>query len=211
MTIEPGIRVGKWTVLRPTVSATGKKQWVCRCDCDGGKEIPVSAYALKAGLTKSCGCSRLEAKNRLTHGETSRWEFTPEYRCWTGMKARCSNPNKSNYRFYGGRGILVSDRWINSYETFLSDMGRMPSPKHTLDRIDPDGNYEPGNVRWATWSEQQRNRGNNRVITLLGKTQCLAAWAEELGLNYRTLTSRIRSGWSYERVLTQPLRVRGGV
>jgi hypothetical protein len=123
------------------------------------------------------------------------------------MIYRCHNPNHVGYPKYGGRGVAVCARWRNSFDSFLVDVGQRPSPKHTLDRFpDQNGNYEPGNVRWATTVEQARNKGDNKVVEFRGRKQSLAAWADELGFNYFTLWSRIeKSGWSVERAFTTPL------
>lgn len=143
--------------------------WKCICDC--GNEVKVRASCLASGNTKSCGCLQKDAvsktgkinkgnKHRQTHGMTK----TPEYDAWRHMKDRCSNPNVKNYKNYGERGIIICQRWLNSFENFLEDMGPKPFPKilYSLDRIDNDGNYEPGNCKWSTRSQQQRNRRNSK-------------------------------------------------
>lgn len=131
----------------------------------------------------------------------------PLYARWNVMHQRCSNPKSGGYRFYGARGIRVCERW-NSFEAFLEDVGEMPSPQHTLDRIDNEGNYEPGNVRWASRCEQARNRRSTAQITINGETKCLKAWALERGLNYGTVKSRYQSGWPVERLFDAPTRER---
>lgn len=140
-------------------------RWRCACECGG--ETITTTCALRSGKTKSCGClvgEKAAARNRASarHGESVKSAPSPEYYSWTAMKSRCLNPNAAKFDIYGGRGISVCDRWANSFEAFLADMGRRPSPKHTLDRIDGDGNYEPGNCRWATPSEQNKNRNMSR-------------------------------------------------
>jgi hypothetical protein len=121
------------------------------------------------------------------------------------MKYRCTNPRGRQYPDYGGRGIKVCERWLHSFEAFLEDMGRRPSPKHTLDRYpDNDGNYEPGNCRWATPKEQQRNRRCNRIIEFAGQRLPLSAWGERLGLPPETIAARLDRGCSVERALTAP-------
>lgn len=130
----------------------------------------------------------------------------PEYRNWIKMKTRCSNTKDKCYPRYGGRGISVCERWLHSFQNFLDDLGAKPSNAHSLDRIDVNGNYEPGNVRWATPKEQGRNRRNNKLITAFGETKCLSEWAEDSRcvVNLPTLETRIRrAGWSPERALTQ--------
>lgn len=141
---------GDWRVTR---------LWLCRCDCGG--EIAVRAGDLKAGRAKSCGCMRREHCQRgpnKQHGEGAKGKTTTEYEIWKGMKARCSYPGHVNYQNYGGRGIGVCDRWRDSFESFLADMGRRPSRAHSIDRIDNDGHYAPDNCRWATAAEQARGK-----------------------------------------------------
>jgi len=124
------------------------------------------------------------------------------------MLARCKYDNRDNFRFYGGRGISVCERWRASFEAFLADMGPMPSPRHTLERIDVNGNYEPGNVRWATWHEQMRNRRNSRMVTFNGETLCVSEWAERMSLKPHTLMARLNSGWTVQRALTTQTKKR---
>lgn len=139
------------------------------------------------------------------HGHSAGGEISPEYQSWYSMRCRCNNPNASNYARYGGRGIRVHERW-DVFENFLADLGPRPSPSHTLDRIDVDGNYEPGNCRWATWQEQHRNRRNNHRLSFRGETLTVQEWSERIGIPVKTLHERLRRGLSTERALTQPLR-----
>jgi hypothetical protein len=122
------------------------------------------------------------------------------------MNQRCSNPKCQSYDRYGARGITVCPRWRKSYEAFVADVGKRPSPDHTVERIDNDGDYEPGNVRWATPTEQARNRRSNHTVSYLGETMCLADWADRVGLPSGALIQRIAKGWTVERALTTPLR-----
>lgn len=117
------------------------------------------------------------------------------------MKARCHNPNHPSFANWGGRGISVCEEWRDSFKVFCDDMGLKPSSEHTLDRIDNDGNYEPGNCRWATWREQLRNRRNNVLVEAFGRTQCVAAWAEELGIRWSLIDQRIKRGYTAEESL----------
>lgn len=119
------------------------------------------------------------------------------------MWRRCTNPRRPQFRYYGGRGIRVCERW-RDFSVFLSDMGERPSPAHSPDRIDNDRGYEPGNVRWATQREQTRNRRTNVIVTAFGRAMTLAAWAEGFGINESTLRERLRRGWLPERAVTQP-------
>jgi hypothetical protein len=127
----------------------------------------------------------------------------PLYSIWQLMLTRCRNPNHPYFRVYGGRGITVCARW-HDFKLFLEDMGPRP-PGHSIDRIDNDGNYEPGNCRWATPLQQSRNSSWNRMVTYNGETKCAAEWAEALNLPYKTLTARLRAGWSAERALLEPV------
>lgn len=163
--------------------------WLCRCDC--GREKAVAGPDLKRGHTKTCGCSWGEA-----HGENPRSGPTPEYVSWFQMIQRCTNSRNKRWDRYGGRGIRVCAEWRASYRTFLADVGRRPSAEHSLDRINNDGDYEPGNVRWATRSQQLRNRRNSVYVDLDGLTLHASDAAERLRLTPRGLHSRLVRGQS---------------
>lgn len=131
-----------------------------------------------------------------------RREANPEYTSWAGMKTRCNNPNSSHPKDYGGRGIRVCGRWLNSYANFIADMGPRPTPAHSLDRYpNNDGDYEPTNCRWATWAQQTRNKRNNVMIEIDGRKQCATDWAKEAGLGESTIRGRANSGWPVEQLL----------
>lgn len=138
------------------------------------------------------------------HGDATEGK-TPEYQAWLGMKKRCYNTNCVDYIDYGGRGIIVYEEWKNSYPLFLAYVGRKPSPEYSLDRYpNTDGNYEPGNVRWATTIEQSNNRYNTIQIEFEGRTQSLANWARELNMNRRCLYKRWKRNWTIQDMLTIP-------
>jgi hypothetical protein len=134
----------------------GAALWECICDCPRRRKIIVIGSNLSSENTTSCGCE--SRKNRRIHGDCSGDKTTAEYRIWLNMKTRCYCPNRPCYPDYGGRGITVCPRWRESFELFLADMGRRPSKRHTLDRRNNDGNYEPENCRWATRKQQARNQ-----------------------------------------------------
>lgn len=146
----------------------------------------------------------------LKHGHCSggkQVRHSRAYRCWNGMKSRCYNLNDPSYHRYGGRGIKVYTQWFQDFMSFLKDMGE-PRPGQSLDRINNDGDYTPGNCRWATVSEQARNRNSNRILTAYGVSATIAEWAEALEVPQRNLHTRLAYKWESERVVTQPLRPR---
>ena len=203
-----GSIVGRLQLLELRRALVGRKivfrhrAWLCRCDCGNVRQILENALA--RGTSQSCGCLSREllAKRSRTHGMTK----TPTHRSWANMIKRCTVPSANRFKHYGGRGIRVCRRWRQSFQLFLSDMGERPSLANQIERIDNDGDYEPGNCRWATIREQARNRSTNRMLTFNGETLCLTDWANKVGLSVGALSLRIvRRGWSVERALTTPL------
>lgn len=189
-------RYGKLTIVG---FVDGK--WEYRCDC--GMIKRARGADIRAGKVVSCGCHKnaMTSKRLKTHG-ASRDGACPEYAAWKAMKTRCLNPNFHSYHRYGGRGITVCARWIDSFENFLKDMGNRPTPKHTLDRKKNDEDYSPENCHWATRLEQSRNSTRPTLITFDGKTMNLTQWAETLGHSCATLCKRLARGWSIQKTLT---------
>lgn len=187
-------RFGRLTVLRRDLARNvGGAHWACSCDC--GVEITALSSNLRSGDIRSCGCFRREEarRRRLKHGAKSRGRVTPEWRAWQLMIRRCCSRSNKAYQNYGGRGIKVCDRWRANFQAFLDDVGPRPSPHHSLDRYpDNDGDYEPTNVRWATHTQQQRNKRRTAIISLDGVTMALIEAIEQRGLSYRCVYSRLR-------------------
>jgi hypothetical protein len=189
-----GLRFGGVTALQRTdVKVDGKYKWLCVCDC--GEKFVTSGPKLKSGEVISCpACSRERVRlGRVTHGMRN----SVEYRTWTHIKSRCYNPNVPEYDRYGGRGISVCSRWLESFDNFLSDMGPRPSASHSIDRFpDNDGNYEPGNCRWATNKEQNNNTRANRKIAIEGETKNMSQWADAIGVPREVVFKRLKRGIS---------------
>jgi hypothetical protein len=168
--------------------------WLVLCDC--GDLSFVSGSKLLHGKGYSCKSCSVGA---YVHGHSVGGKESPTYKSWSGMIYRCTNPSYYQYDEYGGRGIRVCDRWL-IFENFLEDMGVRPKDT-TLDRLDNDGNYEPGNCRWATAKEQALNRKTTRWYIYSGVTMCLKDWSEFFGIKYLTLYMRIKRGWSFENAI----------
>ena len=183
-----GRRFGRYIVASVLPRVGNNQQLWCRCDC--GIERFVSYSNLVSGRTQSCGCFCREKNAYLhrKHGQTG----SPEYRAWKGIKERCFNPANPSYADYGGRGITVCDEWKNNFTVFLRDMGLKPSPKHSIDRKDNEGNYEPANCRWATVFEQQRNTRRSRYVEIDGVKMTLAEASVKIGVASSTIWMRLR-------------------
>jgi hypothetical protein len=188
-----GHKYGKLTVTSFSHMENGRAVWNCVCDC--GKQAIVRGNALQRKNTRSCGClfSTLNGKSKRS-----------EYTIWRLMKYRCLDKGCDQYHNYGGRGITICKQWIDSYECFLSDMGPRPSRQYTLDRIDNNGKYEPGNCRWATRKEQANNTSTNKWITFNGKTATVTQWADSIGLKASILHKRLSNKWPIDVAILTP-------
>lgn len=188
------------------------KQCICICDC--GSTVTVKQSSLKTGNTRSCGCqgSRTTFAQRIRrHGLTAGGRTTCELAAFYRAVQRCENPNDKKYPRYGGRGITVHEEWRRRPELFVLYVGPRPSARYSLHRIDNDGNYEPGNVKWATTQEQNRSRSNNRLITWNGETRCVREWEDTLGFKRGVLNSRLYLGWTGEKLFSPQQFQKGGV
>jgi hypothetical protein len=205
-----GRRFGRLVVARYETESKlprNRLRWECKCDC--GSVVLLRSGALVSGNTRSCGCLGREARvQRVTHGETRSGHQSPEYRVYRGMLERCFNPKSVSYRTYGGRGITICPQWLgeNGFAKFLKHVGRKPSPTHQIDRFpDTNGSYRPGNVRWATVAEQQRNRRSTILVERDGRTMCLVDWCTELGINVWTVYTRVQRGMDPNEALSRPI------
>jgi len=181
-------------------SPSGGVMWLCLCDC--GEQTRARGCDVSSGRIVSCGCYGRRARREAatTHGKSG----TPEYFVWNSMRMRCEYPRTPEYPNYGGRGITVCDRW-RDFVNFFEDMGECP-PGHSLDRINNDGNYEPGNCRWATAFEQNRNKRGNAMYTHEGITLCLTDWARRSGFSdSKVIQRRLRRGWSFAQAISTPV------
>lgn len=204
-----GKRFGRLIVIKRMQQDRWRNyKWLCQCDC--GKQKIVRSGSLRSGYTQSCGCLQKErcAVSHTRHGHKTKEKTSKIYRIWEAILRRCKNPNYHEYKYYGGRGIKVCERW-KKFENFLTDMGKPPTKNHSIDRINNDKDYCLENCRWATKKEQQRNKRNNHLETFNEKTKCIAEWAEEFGIPDGTLRARLKYGWSIDRALTTPVKARG--
>lgn len=183
-----------------------RRRWLCKCDC--GNTTVVHEQPLLKGTQKACGCLRTEKtiERSKKHGHAAKRNQSPTYRVWCHIIGRCTNPWHRQWRDYGGRGITVCDRWRDSFEAFLADMGERPSQAHSIDRYpDNNGGYRPGNCRWATMAQQSRNKRTNRLLRFpSGELVPLKDAAARVGLTRSALESRLKRGWTLEEALATP-------
>lgn len=203
-----GQKFGRLTVLKRVENdKNGQSRWLCRCSCPEHNEVIVISANLRKGGTKSCGCYSTEMliKRSTKHGHKN----DTIYNVWARMKQRCNNPKDPGYADYMGRGIKVCKRWENSFQAFYDDVSKLPhfgEKGYSINRIDNDGNYEPGNVEWSTPTEQANNRRNSQRIPYNGEEHSLTEWGRILNISYRVLRRRINElGWPIEKALTTPV------
>ncbi len=196
-----GIVFGRLTALRliERDRVWNNHLWLFRCSCGTEKEIRLKS--VRMGHTRSCGClfSECMVKRNTTHGLTKK--FPKEYRSWKDMRSRCRNPNNTDYRNYGGRGISICDRW-DDFAAFVEDMGYRPDGL-TIDRIDTNGNYEPGNCRWASEKVQANNKRTNVRVTVEGETRTLQEWSDHFGIDRTKARYRLSQGWDMSDVFRE--------
>ncbi len=185
-----------------TKSGKRKTRNRCLCQCHCGKVFETSKDNFKNGGVRSCGCKQHTGDSFRTHGMST----SKEYHCWIDMKMRCYNQNNEAYHNYGGRGIKVSDQWVNSFETFFKDMGKCPENKKSIDRILVNGDYSKENCRWADFDDQSNNKRNSKFLTFNNKTQTQKQWSVELNISQDLIKNRLKRGWSIEDTFTKPIR-----
>lgn len=198
-------RFGMWSVIGYAGFINGEHMLTCKCDC--GEIRDVRARSLRKGISKSCGCRGRRAN--ISQSMKSRYPIQDPLESlnsrYKNMVNRCTDPNSEAYPLYGGRGIRICDEWLNDKNKFIEwSLANGFDVTLTLDRIDVDGNYCPENCRWVTWDVQNNNKRDNAYIEYDERTQTIAEWAKELGMEYWCLRMRLHRGWSIERALTTP-------
>lgn len=189
-----GKRFGRIYVISYIGRIDNRSKYNCECDC--GNKLVVASTSLVTGNTTSCGCARLDKlKQPRKHGLVG----TKEYVIWKAIRQRCNNKNNRDYKDYGGRGIKIHTDW-DDFNNFIKDMGSRPSDKHTIGRIDNNGNYEPNNCRWETIEDQCNNKRTNILVTIGAETKNVTQWCKHFGVKYHTVISRINRGWSITKI-----------
>jgi len=203
-----GQTFGAWTVTAQSKDTT---KVICTCSC-GRTTKAVRKYDLTHA--KSLMCRRCSVSvSKTSHGASPYGKASPEYNTWVHMIQRCHNPNNKDYKNYGGRGIVVCDMWRDSFEAFLFMVGKRPTLKHTIERMDSNGNYEPGNVRWATRYEQNQNTRSNVKLTIDGETKTVSEWSRDprCSVSEFTMYKRLDRGWTdHKEVAFTPSRKKHG-
>lgn len=195
-----GNTYGRLRVVSFASRINKRTKWNCICTC--GKSTVVEGNNLKSGHVQSCGCFGDESRLSVVHGQCRGGRETTEHSIWAQMLARTSYPKNDAFARYGGRGIIVCERWLK-FENFYADMGARPKGL-TLDRINNDGNCEPSNCRWASRKVQANNRRSNKPLTFNGVTKSRADWSADTGIALTTIIGRLQRKWSVEKTLTTP-------
>lgn len=194
-----GQKFGELTVVaRASRNARGYITWRCRCAC--GEEVVIDGGKLRAGVKTQCSAS----KHAALRGPPLTIKYKSEYQSWENMRVRCTDTTHKGYKNYGGRGIKVCQEW-QSFEQFLRDMGRKPHPKYTIERTNVDGDYEPGNCRWVSRQDQNRNKRNSVFVTYQGKRMLLIDLVEQLNLSRGVVYGRLKAGWTLAQALALPV------
>lgn len=200
-----GQRFGRLVVqqlARPWLTQGGQHKtcWACKCDC--GVDVVVRANHLLTNATLSCGClhSERSSARHFKHGLS----HTTDHVRWLNILSRCYNPKDTSFDHYGGRGIVVCERWRESFNNFYADMGPCPSPEHSIERQDNDGPYSPANCIWATREVQANNKRTSLYLEVAGRRQTLAQWSRECGLTHSAILRRLQSGWTAKDAVTLP-------
>lgn len=206
--LKIGDKFHRLTVISNEYSIKGHLSYLCLCEC--GNTIEVRGSALLSNNTKACGCLNLEKRKNILLGyqfpmkgsRDDNGKITPEYRTYLLMKRRCYGKNDPKYKNYGGRGIVICERWLDSFENFFLDMGKKPSKEHSIERMDVNGNYEPSNCRWATNEEQACNKTNTVRIIIDGKETYQKAIAKRLGVDAHTIEYHLKKGKSGDEIVS---------
>ena len=189
----------------PTKKVGDKFRRYIRCECACGNIVDVRMDQLLDGNTKSCGCLVKDRSVLPLPDYTNEVALKKAKSIFKNIKQRCYNSNNTRFKHYGGRGIIICNSWLESFDNFLKDMGIPPSHKHQLDRINNDGNYCPENCRWVTNQENNRNKQSDFDVTYKGETKQLREWVEELDLDFSTVKKRLLCGWDVEKSFTLPV------
>jgi len=193
----PGQKIGECIFIEEVETTKRDRHAKFLCQC--GNEFIGHINRVVAGHTTSCGCGIIRNKRQ---SKPIISQFRAEYNTWIHIKMRCLNPKNQDYKYYGGRGIKVCDRWLESFDNFLEDMGPRPSKKHSVDRKEVNGDYTPDNCKWATTKEQARNRRDNKWLTYKGETKLLTDWAKHLKISHTTLINRIKRGNPVDKIFS---------